>query len=160
MARFKDSEFCKEVLSLIEELSCGWRREKNEKHPFVNLGKSSKLVEHYKVRQRYLVWAVDTQREISHHTQILKVWGVLEPFDVPRILKQLDMIYESYTDDKMSRCKHKHVEEYAFLAAFPLFYCSVFHWFRVERNSLIHRRRIFLQEFGCSDEMGGGFDIR
>lgn len=116
MARVPDYEFCKEVLSLLEKLSCGWRQPHKESSPFVNGGTSSQFVEHYKVKHMYLVWSVDLLRENSHHIQVLKVWNVLVLSDLPKLSKQLHALYESYASEKMSRCKYKKKEGYALLS--------------------------------------------
>ncbi|XP_062110913.1 uncharacterized protein LOC133822556 isoform X2 [Humulus lupulus] len=99
MARVKDYECCKEILSLLVKLSCGWRN-----------GASSQLVECYKVKQMSIVWTVDLLLENSHHIQILKVWNVLAQSEVPKLSKHLDSMYGNYLPDKLSRCKFKHKE--------------------------------------------------
>lgn len=60
----------------------------------------------------YLLWAVNTLKEVSHHTQVIKVWNIVEQHDCPRISKQLEAVYKSYTSDEINRCKYKHREGY------------------------------------------------
>ncbi|PON87681.1 P-loop containing nucleoside triphosphate hydrolase [Trema orientale] len=110
LARVKENELCKEMLSLLQKLSCGWRQARKESNLFKNSGTSTQIVEHYKVNHMYIVWTVDILREKSHHIQILKVWDVLVLSDVPKLSNQLETLYRNYSQDKMSRCKYTHKE--------------------------------------------------
>lgn len=115
MERVKELEFCKEILSLVQKLSSGWRHVQKEINLFNKNGTSSQIVEHYKVKHMYLVWSTDVLRENSYHIQILKVWDVLVQSDVRKLSNQLDISYRNYSSDKISRCKYKHKEGYAVL---------------------------------------------
>lgn len=126
MRRVRNKELRKNVLSLLEKLSSGWRQsEKERTHAVLHSGGSfSRFVEHYKVnKQLYLVWAVDILREISHCTQVLKVWDILPLSDMPNLSNQLDIFYGSYTMEQMTRCMHKFSDGYApILVLFCMFY--------------------------------------
>ncbi|PON87677.1 P-loop containing nucleoside triphosphate hydrolase [Trema orientale] len=107
MGRVRDGELFNKVLFLLEKLSSGWRQPQEKKTHLVHCGSSSHFLEHYMVnKQFYLVWAVDFIEESSYYTQVLKVWDVSSLSDIPKLAKQLDIFYGSYTVDKMSRCKH------------------------------------------------------
>ncbi|KAB1211919.1 putative helicase MAGATAMA 3 [Morella rubra] len=74
-------------------------------------GTSSQLLEMYKVNgQLYLVWNVDVIKKDSHYLQVMKVWDVVRPYDIPKVAEHLDAEFQSFTEDKMQRCKHKCVE--------------------------------------------------
>lgn len=125
MAKVKETELCKEILSLLEKLSCGWRQEQKKSNIFKDKGSSSQLVEHYKVKQMYVIWTVDLLRENSHHIQILKVWNVLSPSDVPKLSKQLDMLYGNYSQDKLTSCKYTYKEGYPVFFFFYIYFTPV-----------------------------------
>ncbi|KAG6660064.1 hypothetical protein CIPAW_03G079500 [Carya illinoinensis] len=40
----------------------------------------------------------------------MKVWDVVPLSDVTKLAKHLDILFESYTVDKMQKCKHRSVE--------------------------------------------------
>ncbi|KAB1211379.1 putative helicase MAGATAMA 3 [Morella rubra] len=107
----RNAEICKEVLSLLAKLSSGWRQPPEERNPIVLDGTSSQLLEMYKVNgQLYLVWNVDVIKEDSHYLQVMKVWDVVRPYDIPKVAEDLDAEFQSFSEDKMQRCKHKCVE--------------------------------------------------
>ncbi|KAL5554235.1 hypothetical protein UlMin_041636 [Ulmus minor] len=111
IAKAKSSELCKDVLSLLEKLSSGWRQSSKERQQVVPDGTSSQLLEHYKINKYlYLLWDVDILRENSHYIQILRAWDVLPLSDIPKLSSQLDTLYGNYTVDKMNRCKNKSYE--------------------------------------------------
>ena len=113
MASVKNNDLRKDVLSLLVKLSCGWRQPRTESNLLSNNNAAwSQSVECYRVKQLCLVWAVDILRENSHHVQVLRIWDVLASADVPKLSKQLDVLYGSYTLDDMSRCKYRREERY------------------------------------------------
>ncbi|XP_059449161.1 uncharacterized protein LOC132180378 isoform X2 [Corylus avellana] len=111
IARTSNAEIRKEVMSLLAKLSSGWRQPHEERNLIVHYGTSSQLLEIYKVDELLnLVWTVDILKEDSYHIQVMKVWDVLPLSDIPRLAKQLDILFGSYTVDKMHLCKHICVE--------------------------------------------------
>ncbi|XP_059451311.1 uncharacterized ATP-dependent helicase C29A10.10c-like [Corylus avellana] len=111
IARTSNAEIRKEVISLLAKLSSGWRQTNEKRNLIVHDGTSSQVLEIYRVdEQLNLVWTVDILKEDSHHIQVMKVWDVLPLSDIPRLAKQLDILFGSYTVDKMHRCKHRCVE--------------------------------------------------
>ncbi|KAB1211384.1 putative ATP-dependent helicase C29A10.10c [Morella rubra] len=116
LGRISNAEIRKEVLSLLEKLLSGWRQPHEERNPIVLDGTSSQLLEMYKVNgQLYLVWTVDILKEESNYIQVMKIWDVVLPYDIPKVVKHLDIVFQSFTEDKMHRCKHKCVEGYEFI---------------------------------------------
>ncbi|XP_062151603.1 uncharacterized protein LOC133860001 isoform X2 [Alnus glutinosa] len=102
IARTSNVETRKKVLSLLATLSSGWR------WPH---GTSSQLLETYKVDgQLNLVWTVDILKEDSYHIQVMKVWDVAPLSDIKKLAKDLDMVFGSYTAEKLHRCKQRRVE--------------------------------------------------
>jgi hypothetical protein len=65
--------------------------------------------------QLNLVWTVDILKEDSYYIQVMKVWDVVPLSDIPRLANHLDILFGSYTVDKMHRCKHRCVEGYEFI---------------------------------------------
>jgi hypothetical protein len=113
IARISNAEIHKKVMSLLAKLLSGWRQPHEERNLIVHYGTSSQLLEIYKVdEQLNLVWTVDILMENSYHIQVMKVWDVVPLFDIPRLAKQLDILFRSYTVDKMHRCKDRCVEGY------------------------------------------------
>ncbi|THF97169.1 hypothetical protein TEA_003299 [Camellia sinensis var. sinensis] len=78
MARIKNVDVRKEVLSLLEKLSSGWRLH-HEKDKVLDMnGTSSELLELDKVNGLLnLAWSVDIVKENSEDVQVLKVWDIL-----------------------------------------------------------------------------------
>ncbi|KAL5554237.1 hypothetical protein UlMin_041638 [Ulmus minor] len=111
IAKAKSNELCKEVLSLLEKLSSGWRQHSKERQQVVPDGTLSQVVKHYKINKYlYLVWAVDILLENSHYIQILRALDILPLSDITKLTTQLDTLYGNYTVDKMNRCKDKSYE--------------------------------------------------
>ncbi|XP_059452744.1 uncharacterized protein LOC132183340 isoform X2 [Corylus avellana] len=111
ISRIKNAEIRSAVLFLLAKLTSGWRQPHERRNLIVHDGTSSELLEMYKVdRQLNLVWTVDILKEYSHHIQIMKVWDVARLSDIQNLAKQLDIVFGSYTVDKMHRCKHRRLE--------------------------------------------------
>ncbi|KAJ1430520.1 UvrD-like helicase, ATP-binding domain [Sesbania bispinosa] len=56
--------------------------------------------------QDIIILSTDIIKE-SRYTQVLKIWDILPPEDIPKIVKRLDSIFGSYTDDFISRCSEQ-----------------------------------------------------
>ncbi|KAH7853091.1 hypothetical protein Vadar_033110 [Vaccinium darrowii] len=111
-SRINNVDVRKEVLCIIQRLSCGWHQ-----HPKVNDilkrmgGTSSQLLELCTVNGFLnLIWSVDIVRENSKDIQVLKFWDVLPMAEIPRLAKCLDTLFGNYTVDKMNRCKCRRFE--------------------------------------------------
>ena len=124
MGRAKNDELRTKVFSLLEKLSSGWRQpEKMRSNVVFHGGSSSLFVEHYEVtKNMYLVWAVDVLGECSNCTQVLRVWDFLPVSKLQYLAGQLDVVYGNYTIDRLSRCKHKLNDGYAFVLTLLFFH--------------------------------------
>ncbi|KAL4593865.1 hypothetical protein ACB092_05G294900 [Castanea dentata] len=108
MSRVKDTETCKEVLTLLENLANGSRQSLRKKNLYDHHGTSSQLLEQYEVKGLlHLVWTVDILKENSYYIQILKFWDILPLDEIPKLANHLDVLFENYTVQKMNRCKYK-----------------------------------------------------
>ncbi|KAJ8557667.1 hypothetical protein K7X08_003292 [Anisodus acutangulus] len=110
IARIRDVEIRKEVISLLEKLSSGWR--KPGKHSlFGDSGRnSSDLLEIYCVKHLKLIWSVDILLENSTYFQVLKFWDILPGYQISKLAKVLDIRFGIYTIDMLNRCKCKLVD--------------------------------------------------
>ncbi|KAH0687926.1 hypothetical protein KY290_016580 [Solanum tuberosum] len=110
IARIKDAEISKEVMTLLEKLSSGWRN--SEKNNMFNnkSGNSSVLLEVYNVKHLKLIWTIDILKQNSRYLQVLKIWDILPGYYIPKLAKDLDIHFGQYTVDMMNRCKYKRVE--------------------------------------------------
>lgn len=112
MARIKDVEISKEVISLLTKLSNGWRKSENNRMLSNKGGNSSVLLEVYSVKRLKLIWTIDILEQNSTYFQVLKIWDILPGYHIPKLSKQIDIHFGNYTVDLMNRCKCKHVERY------------------------------------------------
>ncbi|PNY14343.1 lupus brain antigen-like protein, partial [Trifolium pratense] len=46
-------------------------------------------------------------KDILNFTQVLRIWDILPSEDIPKVVKRLDRIFGSYTDDFINRCSEK-----------------------------------------------------
>ncbi|CAM8913519.1 unnamed protein product [Rhodiola kirilowii] len=104
----------KSVLELLEKLSTGWRANKSAKDVNVILEEGStvsELLEVYKVSGGLdLAWSVYIEEEKSNCTQIIKVWDILYPTEVPKLARRLDALVGNYTVNMLNSCKYKYTE--------------------------------------------------
>ncbi|KAL9661794.1 hypothetical protein QQ045_026622 [Rhodiola kirilowii] len=114
MKKIDSIEIQKSVLELLEKLSTGWRANKSAKDVNVILEEgstASELLEVYKVSGGLdLAWSVDMEEEKSNCTQIIKVWDILWPTEVPKLARRLDALVGNYTVNMLNRCKYKYTE--------------------------------------------------
>ncbi|PNY04542.1 regulator of nonsense transcripts-like protein [Trifolium pratense] len=89
------------VIKLLIRLSRGWRP-KSKKVDLL-CGNSSQMLKQYNVEGRFVVYSKD----ILDFTQILRIWDILPPEDIPKVVKHLDGIFGSYTDDFISLCNEQ-----------------------------------------------------
>lgn len=105
---------------MLAKLASGWRQPQEERDLIVLDGISSQLLEIYNVKddENYLVWTVDILKEDENYIQVMKVWDVVPLSDVTELAKRLDILFGSYTGDKMQKCKHRSVDGYEFICNF------------------------------------------
>ncbi|CAL2229703.1 unnamed protein product [Prunus armeniaca] len=111
MEKIKDTDIRGEVDSLLTKLSDGWRQTCKDKRVIVHGGACGQLFEKYKVKgQLNLIWSVDVLEENSDYVQVMKIWDVLPVSDTPEFAERLQIIFRSYTADKMNLCQLRCVE--------------------------------------------------
>ncbi|PQP95026.1 putative helicase senataxin [Prunus yedoensis var. nudiflora] len=108
LAEIIDTEIQQDVISLIKKLSNGWRQSQNDKVIIGHGGTSAELLETYEVNELlYLIWSVEIHKQNSDFVQVMKIWDIVPLSDIPKLTERLDIIFGSYTVDKMNRCKHR-----------------------------------------------------
>ncbi|KAF7849138.1 hypothetical protein BT93_L1208 [Corymbia citriodora subsp. variegata] len=95
------------IINLLLELSSGWRPKKRN----VNIicEHSSHIVRQFKAEGLYVLCTTDIVKELRY-IQVLKIWDVLPLEDVAKLVKRLDSIFMTYSDDFISRCNEKCIE--------------------------------------------------
>ncbi|CAN0880576.1 TPR and ankyrin repeat-containing protein 1 [Linum grandiflorum] len=89
------------VLTLLLKLSGGWRPRKINVD--IKCEGSSHIVKQFKVEGLRIICSIDISKEIIY-TQILKVWDVLLLEDVPKLVKRLEGIFATYTENFINHC--------------------------------------------------------
>ncbi|KHN25944.1 TPR and ankyrin repeat-containing protein 1 [Glycine soja] len=105
--KLRSKQTKKLVLDLLLKLSTGWRPKRMK----VDLlcGNSSQILKQFKVESLFVVCSTDIVKE-STYTQVLKIWDIMPLEDVPKLVKRLDNIFGSYTDEFISCCSEKCLE--------------------------------------------------
>jgi len=115
MARIHNTEFRKQVLSILEKLSGGWRL--NGCSRIVN--KNGAVCRIYIVnRFLRIAWSVDIKTENSEDVQVLKIWDVIPFVQIPKLTIRLAAEFESYSAKTINQCKYERLEGYAHAFAF------------------------------------------
>ncbi|KAF4359489.1 hypothetical protein F8388_001533 [Cannabis sativa] len=91
----------KSILNLLLKLSSGWR----PKRPHIESGSSLQIMR-IKAEGMIVIITVDITKDIKY-MQVLKIWDVLPPDDVPKLIKRLDSIFGKYTDDYVNLCNER-----------------------------------------------------
>ncbi|KAI3877661.1 hypothetical protein MKW98_020142 [Papaver atlanticum] len=112
LSGIKSVEVRKNLVSLLMKLSSGWRqRSQREKEVQTNDGDVAQLLQRNQINGRLnLLWTTDIVKEKSNYIQVLKFLDILPSAEIPRLTKSLDVIFRSYTVEKMYRCKYKRLE--------------------------------------------------
>lgn len=97
------------VLNLLWMLATGWRPKKRNVN--ITCYQSKQILKKFKVRDLYVVISVDIVKR-SKHIQVLKVWDILQLAYIPELVKHLDIMFCTYSDDFIKRCKEKCLEGY------------------------------------------------
>ncbi|XP_010068664.3 uncharacterized protein LOC104453580 [Eucalyptus grandis] len=95
------------IINLLSKLSSGWRPKK--RNVDIICEHSSHIVRQFKADGFYVICTTDIVKELRY-IQILKIWDVLPLEDVVKLVKRLDSIFETYSDDFISRCNEKCIE--------------------------------------------------
>ncbi|XP_030461793.2 uncharacterized protein LOC115681846 [Syzygium oleosum] len=92
------------IINLLLKLSSGWRPKKRNVDIYCE--HSSHTVRQFKADGLYVLCTIDIVKALRY-IQILKIWDVLPLEDVAKLVKRLDSIFETYSDDFISRCNEK-----------------------------------------------------
>ncbi|KAL3731195.1 hypothetical protein ACJRO7_028121 [Eucalyptus globulus] len=92
------------IIMLLSRLSSGWRPKK--RNVDIICEHSSHIVRQFKAEGLYVICTIDVVKELRY-IQILKIWDVMPLEDVAKLVKRLDSIFETYSDDFISRCNEK-----------------------------------------------------
>ncbi|KAF8020981.1 hypothetical protein BT93_G1408 [Corymbia citriodora subsp. variegata] len=95
------------IINLLSKLSSGWRPKKGNVDIFCE--HSSHIVKQFKAEDLYVLCTIDIFKE-QRYIQILKIWDVLPLKDVANLVKRLDSIFETYSDDFISHCNEKCID--------------------------------------------------
>ncbi|KAI3926683.1 hypothetical protein MKW92_000475 [Papaver armeniacum] len=112
LSGIKSVEVRKSLVSLLMKLSSGWRqRSQREKELKADDGDVAQLLQRNQINGRLnLLWTTDIVKEKSNYIQVLKFLDILPSAEIPRLAKSLNVIFQSYTVQKMYRCKYKCLE--------------------------------------------------
>lgn len=110
MARIKNVEARKQVVSHLGRLSGGWRLNQEKRAPNMNGALSQVLKLHAVDGSLNLAWSVNIMRENSEHIQVLKVWDVLPLSEIPKLSKRLATEFGNYTPTTLNQCTSRRVE--------------------------------------------------
>lgn len=125
LARIKDAMIREEVISLLVKLSSGWRMSGKHNIFYIKGGNSSGLLEIYSVNRLKLIWTVDILLENSTYYQVLKIWDIIPGYQIPKLAKDIEILFGFYTVNMMNRCRCKRVERYIHVFILPLMYCCL-----------------------------------
>lgn len=115
MAGIQNTEFRKQVLSILEKLSGGWRL--NGCSRIVN--ENGAVCQIYEVNGFLrIAWSVDIMTENSEDVQVLKIWDVVPFVEIPKLIVRLAHEFENYTAKTIIQCKYERLEGYAHAFAF------------------------------------------
>ncbi|GMN68540.1 hypothetical protein TIFTF001_037596 [Ficus carica] len=62
------------------------------------------------VKDFNVICSIDIDPQDYRYIQVLKVWDLLRLADVPKLVKSLDSMFLTYTDDFLNRCQEKCIE--------------------------------------------------
>ncbi|KAK2983049.1 hypothetical protein RJ640_001866 [Escallonia rubra] len=111
MFRIKHVDIRQKVVSILLELSNGWRQPSREKTNTNMAAVSSQLLEQYNVNGYLsLIWSVDVLKEASMHVQVIKVWDILPVKIIPELARHLNIRFGNYTPNTIKLCKYRRVE--------------------------------------------------
>ncbi|XP_019462940.1 PREDICTED: uncharacterized protein LOC109361863 [Lupinus angustifolius] len=92
------------VIGLLLKISSGWRPKRKKVE--VLYGNSSQMLMQFKVEGLYVLCSKDIVKE-SSYTQVLKIWDILPLEGIPELVKRLDNLFRSYSDDFITHCNEK-----------------------------------------------------
>ena len=90
-------------------LANGWRPKRRYNN--ITCDRSKHFLKQFKVKSLYVICSIDIAKE-HWYAQVLRVWDILPLVDIPVLVKRLDDMFSTYTDDFLDRCKTRCVEGY------------------------------------------------
>lgn len=106
--KLKSPHLRREVLQKLVKLGSGWR----SKLKHFDVTDASQLAKAYKIRDQYLVWSTDLEKN-ERHFQIIRIWDILSHQHVARTIQHLENLFSMYTDDYLDHCRRVQTEGYA-----------------------------------------------
>ncbi|XP_043694488.1 uncharacterized protein LOC122645223 [Telopea speciosissima] len=94
----------KSVIYLLLKLSSGWRPKKTNVYP--NCERSVQLVKQFKIGNLRIICSVDIMK-YECYLQVLKIWDILPPEEIPKLVERLDSFFVALTDDFVNLCNVK-----------------------------------------------------
>ena len=94
-------------MKMLLRLANGWRPKRSVS---ITCDKSKQFLKQYKVEDLHVICSIDIVEEQCQFVQVLKVWDVLPPLDISKLIKHLDTVFLTYTADDLNRCKTKCVK--------------------------------------------------
>jgi len=107
--KIKSSQLKKGVINLLLKLANGWRPKRSNMYSVS--GSSSQLIMQFKVDRFFIICTIDIMK-YSSYIQVLKIWDILPLSETPKLIKRLESIFLTYSDDYVSRCRAKSVDRY------------------------------------------------
>ncbi|XP_062114592.1 uncharacterized protein LOC133825699 [Humulus lupulus] len=105
--KIKSSQKKNLVMNMLLRLANGWRPKMGV---LITCDESKQTLKQCKVKDLHVICSIDIEKEQYWYVQVLKVWDVLPPVDVSKLVKLLDTVFLTYVADDLNRCKTKCVE--------------------------------------------------
>ncbi|XP_062114591.1 uncharacterized protein LOC133825698 [Humulus lupulus] len=105
--KIKSSQKKNLVMNMLLRLANGWRPKRGV---LITCDESKQTLKQCKVKDLHVICSIDIEKEQYWYVQVLKVWDVLPPVDVSKLVKLLDTVFLTYVADDLNRCKTKCVE--------------------------------------------------
>ena len=142
--KLKSVRVKKAVLNLLLKLSSGWR----PKRAILASGGGSYLeIMKFRVEGLYVMCTVDILK-YSKYIQVLRIWDVMTPDDIPKLTKRLDGIFGKYTEEFISLCNEKYLEGYVTF----LFFLLVI-YFQGSFRVIVLLSLVCVQKFGDAEDL-------
>uniref|UniRef100_A0A0D9W8Y6 UvrD-like helicase ATP-binding domain-containing protein n=1 Tax=Leersia perrieri TaxID=77586 RepID=A0A0D9W8Y6_9ORYZ len=104
-AKLKSPQLRREVLQKLIKLGVGWRTTVKN----FDVIDAFQLAKVYKVRDLYLVWSTDIEKN-KMYVQIIRIWDLLSHQNVARTIQRLENLFSMYTDEYLNNCRRVKTE--------------------------------------------------
>ncbi|XVF41432.1 hypothetical protein PTKIN_Ptkin01aG0279600 [Pterospermum kingtungense] len=102
LSSIEKAESNKQLTSLLEKLSSGWRQTPQQNNHIAAYGSLGLLVVYPVDGFLNLLWSIDIIKENSNFIQVLKVWDILPSMDIPKVAKRIETLFGEYTESGCS----------------------------------------------------------